>query len=175
MSAAHCIANKTSEDFYVHVGLHDILKIDNDKVFKVKSVFKLSYENPSIFGDFSLIELEKPIKFIQGDIKPACSNFVDQIFQDNLLSAGWGNTARTWQDLKDKSATFHHPPKQTKMLWYYFSGQIQDESCPPNDICIKARNPEDSVCHRDSWGPLMLTKNGKTSVVGITSYFTSTI
>lgn len=174
LTAAHCTMGKTAEDITVRVGIHSIVQLYGEKIYNAKTVIQNELKNPGDFGDFALIEVDRPIEFEDGKIEPGCLNLKDENFSDDLLSAGWGITSRTWKDISDENGVMHSLPYDTYELKYYFSTQTK-EDCKPHDICIDAKNKGDSACNGDSGGPLMHTKNGKTSVVGMAGFVTSKV
>ncbi|KAK4337257.1 hypothetical protein RND71_044160 [Anisodus tanguticus] len=172
LTAAHCTMGKNPEDFTVRVGIQSIMELYEDKVYNVKNLIHRELKNPGDFGDFSLIEVDRPIQFEDGRVEPGCLNLKDNYFSDELLSAGWGLTSRPWDDLSGNNEKTNYNPYDTYDLKYYFSTQTEKD-CKPHDICVIAKNEGDSACSGDSGGPLMHTKNGKTSVVGMAGFVKS--
>ena len=114
-----------------------------------------------LLNDIALLELEKPVEFIEG-IEIACMANNDPVEDEEVVISGWGYDENSekpeilkWASLKISS---------TEECDKYWGGDLQKHKI----IC--ASDKKKDVCMGDSGGPLIMNTDGMVAVVGIVSF-----
>merc|ERR1719341_2363639 len=167
LTAALCIFLRDSQ-IRVHVGEHDVTKVDGEQKIGVRRQTKHPQSDTDTQdNDFAVIELSRAVVF-SNTIMPVCLPNVATNY-DNRVSttAGWGtfssgssSTPNTPFEVDVDSIT--NIACTTNTL-YNNPGQITS-----NMIC--ARESGKDACQGDSGGPLMTKESNFFSLIGVVSW-----
>lgn len=171
LTAAHCVPGENAHMSVGYGNENDLVKIFEAGRIKVKKAYvHPNYNQTSVENDIAILELSSPIKF-GPDVSPACITKKIQNDFPAVNTAGFGlvhrlevdpltgqrrpgNVSRYLKDvdLKDVSSTAKKCQEQPKLF------------------CADKINKGESSCAGDSGGSILTTIEGKTYVVGLTSY-----
>ena len=154
---------------YILSFIHPIINhFDHSSKNKVRSKVAKIINHPNydpdhrLLNDIALLELEKPVEFIEG-IELACMANNDPVEDEEVVISGWGydensNTPEIlkWASLKISST------EECDEYW-------EDKDLQKHKI-ICASDKKKDVCMGDSGGPLIMNTDGMVAVVGIVSF-----
>ncbi|CAG7823289.1 unnamed protein product [Allacma fusca] len=181
ITAAHCVVDsfhRLRNISHIRVGAYDISKAHEDGAenVKVKSIFYHPQfrERPVIKNDIALLKLQKNISYsvTVGTIcLPGRTQFherLDEVSGDRAFIAGWGGNG--------ERSNFHVLQKVEIPLISINSCirslmRLRVRVIPELQICGGSKNRDS--CKGDSGGPLMMTVNGRMTLIGIISYGTA--
>jgi len=166
ITAAHCLRGKDPKTLEVALGLHRKFQRwgDNYEVYKVEEV--INHEELDKTGQFendiAVIKVTKDIDL--GLHTPICLPGRNEDFAGSkAMATGWG--------IVSFSGRWGQRPQDANVL-QEVSLTIGTDcgGVPSGTIC--AVGSEANICGGDSGGPLMVEKNGRQTLAGITSWVT---
>jgi len=183
LTAAHCVvdglkitSSRAPETIAVGFGNdHDLIKIfENGRLIAKQVVLKPNYNarSASSPNDLALIQLATPVT-LNRTVSPACLQEKVYIpYPTKLVATGWGSINRMSISLFNRTWKGYEASQFLKEADFDDSTQVQSVCSLRTDlICITApKGEEKSSCKGDSGGPLHYTENGRTFVVGVTSF-----
>jgi secreted trypsin-like serine protease len=174
ITAAHCVndigsLNRLSLNF----GITNLSYIGQLRNVTKMFVHPL-YDQGSYYNDLAILRLDKPINLIGSDISCICLPRISDAdlktaeyppIGDNLVAIGWGTTEPFVRIASPilRQVTVQAISKTDASC----SGTINDATL---QFCAGVPEGGKDTCPGDSGGPLMLFKNGRWNLVGITSY-----
>ncbi|HEX5679080.1 MAG TPA: serine protease [Alcanivorax sp.] len=170
LTAAHCVDDYAAGDLYVSLG-HLNRHEQAPERLAVRSVrVHESYRTGVYHNDLALLELTSasrlaPLDLAKADeMKALRSGSSDEA----LVALGWGQTETSSMSSTLQQAGLDYvSPHQCGAYW---------NSLIDGQICAAERNPvngtNQDTCRGDSGGPLVFQQDGRTWLVGVTSYGT---
>ena len=169
LTAAHCIESKRINDFYVHIGIHDLSKANTQgQVAQVRAIYiHPAYNRITYANDIALIELRT---------KPNAEEVVlkttgEELSKGQTLTVmGWGNTVaerntRPIYPLILNQVDVPYVPRATCKNLNGPYAKIGDDA-----ICAGFPEGEKDSCQGDSGGPLIYQHEDRIEQVGIVSW-----
>ena len=174
MTAAHCTSDGDGQAhpaflFVVKVADHNLAEDDDiSRFIAVKRVIQHpNYDAATTNFDFSILELETPIDFINSDYeKPICIPEGNDDYNGKTgIIAGWGYTEEDGEVLPDLLMHASVPIISNEMcLEDYLYG------ISPYMICAGYEMGGTDSCQGDSGGPLLVKNEGNHELVGFTHF-----
>jgi len=166
VTAAHCFAGVSAEEFTVVLGLHD-LENDTGVEIPVRSVIvHPDYDNQTNDSDIALLELTQAATF--ETIRP----YIGESGLDGLDSTiiGWGNMSKTAEKYAKELQQVTLPVVTNEECdraygQLYGKGAITD-----NMLCAGDALGEQDACQGDSGGPLIVQDGGDWTLAGVVSW-----
>lgn len=174
LTAAHCVKRK----MYVRAGEHDLSV--NDGTEQQVAVSPINLKHPSynadiVDSDIALLKLKSPLKLTQ-NIWPVCLPAVgDQLKPSTLATIlGWGVVSRSSPiDLDTPRYLGANILNQARVPIVDFENckkVYQNYFISENMICAGYRRGKVDSCAGDSGGPLLIQRQNKWFVYGVTSF-----
>ncbi len=170
LTAAHCVDGYAADDLYVSLGHLDRHEQAPERLAVRAVEVHQNYRTGVYHNDLALLELASashlaPLDLAKADeMKALRSGPADEA----LVALGWGQTETSSMSTTLQQAGLDYvSPRQCGAYWNnLISGQI----------CAAENNPVDGTaqdtCRGDSGGPLIFQQDGRTWLVGVTSYGT---
>ncbi|MBW1636454.1 MAG: serine protease [Deltaproteobacteria bacterium] len=167
LTAAHCVENRSTSDFYVVSGVHD-LSTDSGTRLDVKRI--IQHPEFNFFSneyDFALLELARnapqlPILVYSGlpfeDVDGSLTGEIATII-------GWGTTSPTGSVYPEKLQQVELPIVSNTTCNTSYPSQITDDM-----ICAGYQGGGKDSCSGDSGGPLVVRINGQWVHAGVISW-----
>ncbi|XAG62755.1 serine protease [bacterium 19MO02SH05] len=91
LTAAHCIDNKRSHDFHVHIGIYDLSKSSTQgQVAQVRAIYiHPAYNRITYANDIALIELTSQPNLVTVELATEYKN-IEMPIDTDLTALGWG-------------------------------------------------------------------------------------
>ena len=170
LTAAHCVDDYAASDLYVSLG-HLNRHEQAPERLAVRSVRVHEHYRTGVYhNDLALLELSsasrlEPLDLAKADeMKALRAGSSDEA----LVALGWGQTeTSSMSDTLQQAGLDYVSPQQCGTYW---------NSLTSGQICAAERNPvngtNQDTCRGDSGGPLIFQQDGRTWLVGVTSYGT---
>ena len=173
LSAAHCFVEPglKASDIVVVVAEHD--QTNNSDGTRHEISEYTNHPNFVNFGsgpvyDFSMLHLIEPVEL--GDLAvPACLPDLrfsgDKLVGKNLTISGWGQIDPYSEEKPDLLQSVDVPVISQDECIKAYEDDITDSM-----ICAGYEKGEMDACHGDSGGPLTYEENGKSYLIGVSSW-----
>ena len=170
LTAAHCVDDYAASDLYVSLGHLNRYEQAPERL-AVRSVRVHEHYRTGVYhNDLALLELSsasrlEPLDLAKADeMKALRAGSSDEA----LVALGWGQTeTSSMSDTLQQAGLDYVSPRQCSTYW---------NSLTSGQICAVERNPvngtDQDTCRGDSGGPLIFQQDGRTWLVGVTSYGT---
>lgn len=171
LTAAHCIDNKRSHDFHVHIGIYDLSKSSTQgQTAQVKAIYiHHSYDKQTYANDIALIKLTTEPNL--ASITLAKNDRHGELLAGTELTVmGWGNTEKD----PDKEAIYPSTLYQVNVP-YVLRSNCQNlggnyHYISDNALCAGFIDGGKDSCQGDSGGPLIYQYEDRIEQVGIVSW-----
>lgn len=168
LTAAHCIDNKRSHDFHVHIGIYDLSKSSTQgQAEEVRAIYiHPAYNRLTHVKDIALIELISQPNL--PTVKLATGYKNNEISERTMLTVmGWGKLTtkiNSYPNILHQVNLPYVPRSSCQNLGKRYNN-ITD-----SDICAGFLEGGKDSCQGDSGGPLVYSHNGGIEQVGVVSW-----
>lgn len=169
LTAAHCIESKRINDFYVHIGIHDLSKANTQgQVAQVRAIYiHPAYNRITYANDIALIELTSQPNLVTVELATEYKN-IEMPIDTDLTALGWGEQS------PDKKGIFPNVLYQVN-LPYVPRSSCQNlggnyNNVTNNALCAGFIDGGKDACQGDSGGPLIYQRESIIKQVGIVSW-----
>lgn len=168
-TSASCILGRKLEEIEIRVGLYRLN--DTEKIIyrASKLIIEPTYEKNhehSDEGNLGLIQLNRPIEFIDNRVEPACLNLKKVVKSefDVFMAVGFGAIEPSYKN-GSKEILVGFPSNDLKYAYFH-----ENFFCLSSFICVKPVKEGDSTCSHDYGGPLSrMQLHGRVDVEGVHS------
>lgn len=175
LTAAHCVTNH----MHVVAGEHNLAERDShEQERKVARAIKHPFYNKeNVYNDIALLKLQAPLELSQR-VWPACLPNQDEELQPESMATilGWGAVS---YHVEMRNETKRVQVERDDMLHEAKVPVVDFEECKSSYgeglesyqvICAGYREGRIDSCAGDSGGPLLVEKNNRWHVYGVTSF-----
>ena len=170
LTAAHCVDDKKSDDFSVHIGIHDLLKASTQgQTAQVKAIYiHHLYDKQTYANDIALIKLTTEPNL--ASITLAKNDGHGELLAGTKLTVmGWGNTEKDPDKSSYPSTLYQvNVPYVLRSNCQNLGGNYHHVS--DNALCAGFINGGKDSCQGDSGGPLIYQYEDRIEQVGIVSW-----
>lgn len=171
LTAAHCVTTT----MYVVAGEYNLAEKDGNEQERrvIKAIKHPKYNRRNIDNDIALLKLEFPLE-LSSRVWPACLPEQDEELKpgDNATILGWGAISFQLQNgkpLVERDDMLHEA--QVPVVDFQECKQSYGDGIGTHDvICAGYKEGGIDACAGDSGGPLLIERNNKWSVFGVTSF-----